>query len=226
MKTERIIQTTEDGSDTILIPQLNVTYHSRYGAIQESMHVFIQTGLQHFLSLNKTETVYILEIGFGTGLNALLSLNEALKLKQKIFYEGVEPFPISNEEATLLNYAGIINHNLKKEFLQFHSCAFDEAVPVNNLFSFKKVNNELQNFQSLEKFHLIYFDAFDPNAQPELWTVAIFEKLYQMLYKGGMLVTYCSKTIVRKALLAAHFYVEKLKGPAHKREVIRAIKKN
>lgn len=128
MNVTRIIQTTADGSSTIAIPELNITYHSKYGAMQESLHVFIQAGIQHFLSLNKTETLHILEVGFGTGLNALLTLNEAIQFNQKIFYEAIEPFPIAVEEASLLNYITLINPNLNKEFMHLHSCAFDEEL--------------------------------------------------------------------------------------------------
>ncbi len=226
VNTNRTIQITADGSHTIAVPDLNITYHSKYGAIQESRHVFIQTVFKYFLNLDKIETVHILEIGFGTGLSALLSLNEALQLQQKIYYETIEPFPITMDEVSVLNYVERISQNLHDEFLLMHSCAFNKDVIVNYSFSFKKINNELQNFQSTGKFHLIYFDAFDPNTQPELWTKAIFEKLHKLLYNNGMLVTYCSKSIVRKALLAAGFSVEKLKGPPHKREIIRAVKKD
>ncbi len=224
MSAKRIIQITGDGSHTIAVPDLNITYHSKYGAMQESMHVFIQTGLQYFLKLNNIETLCILEVGFGTGLNALLTLNEATQLNQKIFYQAIEPFPVSIDEANALNYAALINPSLKEKFLQLHNGEFDNRLFITDVFSFKKINDTLENYQSNQKFHLIYFDAFDPNAQPELWKEAIFKKLYKFLYKNGMIVTYCSKSIVQKALLAAGFSVEKLKGPPHKREIIRAVK--
>ncbi len=136
MNLNRVIQTTADASHTIAIPKLNVTYHSKYGAIQESMHVFIQNGLEHFLSLNNVETIPILEVGFETGLNALLTLNEAIRLNQKIVYRAIEPFPISIEEANVLNYVSLVNQQFNQEFLQMHSCAFNEEITLNQFFTF------------------------------------------------------------------------------------------
>lgn len=195
--------------------------------MQESMHVFIQAGLQYFLNEKKAlecEAIRILEVGFGTGLNALLSLNEAIHHNKKIFYETIEPYPISIEEAEVLNYVSMIDQDLKKEFMQLHTCVFNETVLIHPLFSLIKINSQLQNFNSLNKFNIIYFDAFDPNAQPELWTAEIFKQLFQLLYTNGLLVTYCSKSIARKAMLAAGFSVTKLKGPQGKREIVRAVK--
>ena len=191
------------------------------------MHVFIKEGLQYFLDLNKVEkneAIHILEVGFGTGLNALLSLNEAIHLNQKISYEAVEPYPISTEEVKQLNYVSQINPSLETCFMQLHRCKWNEAVSIHQLFVFKKMKMTLEQFNSKEKFHIIYFDAFDPNTQPELWTEAIFKKLNQLLFSNGILVTYCSKSIVRKAMMAAGFSVTKIKGPPGKREIIRAIK--
>jgi tRNA U34 5-methylaminomethyl-2-thiouridine-forming methyltransferase MnmC len=227
LKLERIIQLTEDGSHTILIPEINVTYHSKFGAIQESKHVFIKEGLQYFLSIhavNKDESLNIFEIGFGTGLNTWLSLNEAIHLNRKINYCAVEPFPLSVEEAGKLNYASILDKDLQKYFLQLHQCEWDEEILIHPLFLFEKINIQLQDFSINKKFHLIYFDAFDPNAQPELWTENVFEKMRDILYPNGILVTYCSKGIVRRTMQAAGFSVEKLKGPPHKREMVRAVK--
>ena len=227
MNLYRIIQTTADGSHTIVIPDLNVTYHSKHGAIQESRFVYIKEGLHYFLKehlIKENETINILEVGFGTGLNTLLTLNEAVKLDKSIFYETIEPQPISFEEAQALNYATIVNEKLRNNFLQLHSCAFNEMVVIHPLFSFIKVNTQLQNLKALHHFNIIYFDAFDANAQPELWTEAIFKKLYDLLYKNGILVTYCSKGIVRRAMMAAGFSVEKIKGPPGKREIVRAVK--
>jgi tRNA U34 5-methylaminomethyl-2-thiouridine-forming methyltransferase MnmC len=223
----RNIQLTEDGSHTISIPALNVTYHSKYGAIQESNHVFIKEGLQYFLNMNmlsKDEPVKIFEAGFGTGLNALLSLNEAIHLDKKINYCTVEPFPLSAEEVNKLNYTSLIDKDLQEYFLRSHACEWGKEVCIQPLFVFEKLKVQLQDFCTGKKFHLIYFDAFDPNAQPEMWTAAIFKKMFDMLYANGILVTYCSKGIVRRTMQAAGFSVEKLKGPPHKREMVRAVK--
>ncbi|HVX28190.1 MAG TPA: tRNA (5-methylaminomethyl-2-thiouridine)(34)-methyltransferase MnmD [Parafilimonas sp.] len=227
MNLPRIIQLTGDGSHTISIPELNITYHSKHGAIQESMHVFIKEGLQNLLSKNlfgNDEIFNILEVGFGTGLNAFLSLNEAILQNKKIFYQCIEPYPLFIDEAKKLNYSSALNSQFEKYFLQLHECRWDKKVLIQPLFLFEKFKTLLQDFSTNKKFHLIYFDAFDPNAQPEMWTENIFKKMFDMLYTNGMLVTYCSKGIVRRAMQATGFNVEKLKGPAGKREIVRAIK--
>lgn len=227
MNSQRIIQLTEDGSHTISIPELNITYHSKHGAIQESMHVFIKEGLQKLLSKNlfgNDEIFNILEVGFGTGLNAFLSLNEAILQNKKIFYQCIEPYPLLIDEAKKLNYPSALNSQFEKYFLQLHECRWDKEVLIQPLFLFEKFKTQLQDFSTNKKFHLIYFDAFDPNAQPEMWTENIFKKMFDMLCTNGMLVTYCSKGIVRRAMQATGFSVEKLKGPAGKREIVRAIK--
>ncbi len=227
MNLPRIIQLTGDGSHTISIPELNITYHSKHGAIQESMHVFIKEGLQNLLSKNlfdEDETFNIFEVGFGTGLNAFLSLHEAILQSRRIFYQCIEPSPLSIDEAKKLNYSSALNSQLEKYFLQLHECRWHKEVLIQPLFLFEKFKTHLQDFSTHKKFHLIYFDAFDPNAQPEMWTENIFKKMFDMLYANGMLVTYCSKGIVRRAMQAAGFSVEKLKGPAGKREIVRAIK--
>jgi len=227
LKLKRIIQLTEDGSHTILIPEINVTYHSKFGAIQESKHVFIKEGLQYLLNADlfkKDDVLNIFEVGFGTGLNAWLSLSEAIRLNRKINYCAVEPFPLSIEEAEKLNYASFADKDLQKYFWQLHQCEWNEEILIHPLFLFEKINIQLQNFSTSKKFHLIYFDAFDPNTQPELWTENVFKKMFDILYSNGILVTYCSKGIVRRAMQATGFSVEKLKGPPHKREMVRAVK--
>ena len=173
---------------------------------------------------SKDDSHNIFEVGFGTGLNALLSLNEAIKNSQKIFYQTIEPYPLSIEEAKRLNYPVIINGDLEKYFFQLHRCLWNKEVLIHPLFLFEKFKTSLQNFTSAKKFHLIYFDAFDPTAQPDLWTESIFIKLFDLLYNNGILVTYCSKGSVRRAMHAAGFSVKKLKGPPGKREIVRAIK--
>lgn len=227
MNLSRIIELTEDGSHTISIPELNVTYHSKHGAIQESKHIFIKEGLQYLLNkniFNKDEQINVFEVGFGTGLNAFLSLNEAILQNKKIFYQCVEPFPLSIEEAEKLNYVSVLDKNLQQYFLQLHECSWNEKVLIHPLFLFEKLKVELQNFSTEKKFLLIYFDAFDANAQPEMWTSTIFKKMFDILFENGILVTYCSKGVVRRNMQTAGFTVEKLKGPPGKREIVRAKK--
>jgi tRNA U34 5-methylaminomethyl-2-thiouridine-forming methyltransferase MnmC len=149
-------------------------------------------------------------------------LNEAIKHNQKIFYQTIEPYPLSIDEAEKLNYPLTLNKDLHEYFFQLHACEWNKEILIHSLFSFEKINASLQNFTTNKKFHLIYFDAFDPTAQPELWIENIFRKMYDALYSKGILVTYCSKGIVRRAMQAAGFSVEKLPGPKGKREIVRA----
>lgn len=224
MHNNLIIQLTEDGSHTIAIPELNITYHSRHGAIQESLHVFINAGLDFFVEKNHHKTIHIFEVGFGTGLNTLLSLEYAINHNKKIIYQTIEPYPISIAEANHLNYADLVSKNLKQNFYLMHACDWNKKFVLHNLFSFQKIKNSLHQFETSEQFHVIYFDAFDPNAQPELWTETIFRKMFSLLYSNGIVVTYSSKGSVQRAMKAAGFSIKKIKGPPGKREIIRALK--
>ena len=227
MINNRKIQVTEDGSHTFFMNDMQVTYHSKHGAIQESKHIFIQAGLNYFIDENArsvTEAINIFEVGFGTGLNALLSLNAAINCNIKINYTTIELFPLLPEEFAQLNYAALINKELQESFIAMHECEWDKVVELDSLFSFKKIKIDLHEFQTQQQFHVIYFDAFDPIAQPGLWTKTIFKKMHDSFFTNGILTTYCSKGIVRRAMQNAGFKVEKLKGPKGKREIVRAIK--
>jgi len=212
---KREIITTKDGSKSISIPEQNVTYHSIHGALQESNHVFIEAGLRPLL--NQLETIHIFEMGFGTGLNALLSLQIAITHQQKINYTAVELFPLTIEEASALNYT-------HESFMQLHQCDWEKDNELNRYFTLHKTNGSLINYSTNKTINLIYFDAFAPATQPELWTKDIFDKLYSILAVNGVLVTYCSKGSVKRAMLEAGFSVEKIPGALHKREMIRAKK--
>jgi tRNA U34 5-methylaminomethyl-2-thiouridine-forming methyltransferase MnmC len=168
------------------------------------------------------QPIHILEIGFGTGLNALLSLREAIRHRQSMYYQTVELFPLHDEIVTHLNYGEQLN--LVKEFGLLHSAPWETPVPVHPLFTLHKTQDSLLSFSTGQLFHCIYFDVFAPAAQPELWTQEVFEKMYNFITPGGTLVTYCSKSIVRKAMMAAGFIVEKIPGPHGKREMVRAGK--
>lgn len=223
---ERKIILTGDGSHSISVPGLNVAYHSIHGAIEESLHVFIEAGFKP-ACCQQSGTWSILEVGFGTGLNALLTAIEAEKTRHTIYYVALEPFPISIDEAHILNYCEILGHHgLQERFLRMHQCEWNKSLPVTENLLLHKSNKTLQTFEHETKFDLIYFDAFAPNAQPELWTKEIFEKMYAILEPGGILVTYCSKGDVRRAMIAAGFEVEKLPGPPKKREMLRAARPN
>ena len=225
MKHELIA--TADGSHTVRVPEMNITYHSVHGAMQESMHVFINAGFYGSASrlTRENEPLRIFEMGFGTGLNALLTLIEAEKIKTKIYYEAVEPFPLNEQEVRSLNYCDLLKPPDMQNILeQMHNCDWEKEISITANFILLKRNANLLNFKSLKPFELIYFDAFAPTAQPELWTKEVFDKMYAMLEPDGILVTYCSKGDVRRAMMAAGFTVEKLAGPPHKREMIRARK--
>lgn len=203
---------------------MNVTYHSQHGAIQESMHVFIHAGLEPIVNL-QLPIIKILEMGFGTGLNALLTLIEAEKLHQKIEYTTLELYPIEEEKVMSLNYCKQLNRqDLQTVFSQLHQCEWEKDVAITPFFTLKKNRTNLINLSTYQLFNLVYFDAFAPNAQPELWTQQVFEKIITMMEPGGMLVTYCSKGEVRRAMQAAGFIVEKIPGPPGKREMVRALR--
>jgi len=219
---QRKLILTSDGSHSIEIPELNVTYHSVYGAIQESKHVFIEAGLKSIRPLEAVRCIRIFEMGFGTGLNALLTLIESEKYRQTIYYETVELFPLNDEEIQSLNYCRQLQRSdLQAIFEQLHNCEWEKETGITPHFKFKKSKINLLNFETSETFELICFDAFAPTAQPELWTEEIFKKMFSILKPGGVLVTYCSKGTVRRAMQSAGFTVEKIPGPRGKREMVR-----
>jgi len=226
LQMERQIITTADGSSTVSIPEMNVTYHSTHGAIQESMHVFIDAGLKHALSRNSA--ISILEMGFGTGLNALLTLMEAHSAKKPVHYTAIELYPLEPEQIKTLNYCEQLDRkDLMQSFEILHSSPWEKDFQITEYLTLFKSGTDLLEIETLQTgqlFHLIYFDAFAPTAQPELWTSTVFEKLFALLSPGGLLVTYCSKGDVRRAMQSAGFRVEKLAGPPGKREMVRAWK--
>ncbi|RAR70041.1 tRNA (5-methylaminomethyl-2-thiouridine)(34)-methyltransferase MnmD [Flavobacterium aciduliphilum] len=220
MKRE-IIQ-TQDGSASIFIPEWNESYHSKHGAIQEAYHVFIKNGL----SLFQGDSISILEIGFGTGLNAFITLLEAEKNNQAIAYVGVEAFPVSIDEVSKMNYPEALNVLDKKNiFESLHDSLWENQNQLTSNFSLTKRKQFFHEISDVNQFDLIYFDAFGYRVQPELWSVVIFEKMYQALRKEGVLVTYACRSIIKNAMLEAGFSIEKLPGAPGKREMLRAIKK-
>lgn len=217
---------TEDGSFTISIPEMQLTYHSTRGAIQESEHVFIKTGLKFFIEKNKNKkTIDIFEMGFGTGLNALLTFMESEKSQLKINYTTIDSFPLELSIISSLNYhTELWEVGLLVFFDRIHNAEWNTEITVAPGFDLYKQTSDLKNFSTERSFDLIYFDAFDPKTQPELWTKEIFDKMFSMLREGGVLVTYSSKSEVRKAMKSAGFEVQKLAGPPGKREIVRAEK--
>lgn len=223
VKREHII--TKDGSSSVAIPQMQVTYHSLHGAVGESRHVFIRAGLLDSGLLDYTGLHHVLEIGLGTGLNALLTLLEADRAANRIYYTAIEAFPLEEEITRSLNYCTVLERpDYQARFEKIHGCPWEEMVEISPYMRLTKHQCRLQDFECREGFNIVYYDAFAPAAQPELWTEAIFKKLFDLLLPGGILVTYCSKTVVRKAMLLAGFRVEKVQGPYGKREMLRAHK--
>lgn len=216
----REVVLTKDGSHTIVLRETGVTYHSVHGAIQESKHVFLEAGLTFVAERTGNREISVFEMGFGTGLNAFLTAIYAIENNRKIAYTTVETLPLNATEAGALNYPETLGH--AAVFQQLHACAWNEEVKLNAFFSLQKQPIDLAAFSSAQPFDLLYYDAFAPSAQPELWTKEVFARLIAVLKPGGVFVTYCSKGDVRRALLTAGFRVEKLAGPRGKREMVRA----
>jgi tRNA U34 5-methylaminomethyl-2-thiouridine-forming methyltransferase MnmC len=218
MNSELIL--TKDGSHTLFVPEIDECYHSSHGAIQESRHIFIEAGLK----LCKKQEINVLEIGFGTGLNAFLTLIEAEKSQKTIHFTSLELYPVEIEKAFQLNYADLIAPEFKETFEKLHTSPWNDVAQISPFFSLKKLKVDFTKYDFAEKYDVIYFDAFSPEKQPEMWTVEQFEKLYNCCNFGAVLTTYCAKGAVRRAMEVAGFKVERLQGPPGKREILRGIK--
>jgi tRNA U34 5-methylaminomethyl-2-thiouridine-forming methyltransferase MnmC len=219
---ERNLIITDDGSHSIQVEDMNVCYHSKHGAIQESKHVFIKAGLHEALQTFPHQRLNILEVGFGTGLNAFLTAIETKENSAPIRYWGIEAFPLEMSTAVALNYPDQLgNEDL---FNAIQLAPWSVQVPVHEQFILLKHAEDILSFDCKDRYHLIYFDAFSPEAQPELWTEDVFRKLFECTLTRGMLVTYCSKSAIRRSMQAAGWKVEKIQGPWGKREMVRAKK--
>ena len=219
MKREIII--TDDGSTTIRIPEWDENYHSTHGAIQEAKHVFIKNGLDLF---QKQDSISILEIGFGTGLNAFITFLETVN-KEKVNYVGVEAYPISSEEIAQMNYVAELQATqYQAVFDKMHSCDWESQQNITDNFILTKRKQFFQDIDDKEQYDLIYFDAFGFPLQPELWSEAIFKKMYEALLPKGTLVTYACRSSIKNAMLSVGFSIEKLPGAPGKREMLRATK--
>lgn len=220
MKREIIL--TSDGSSTIHIPDWNEQYHSKHGAIQEAYHVFIKNGLE-FISNTRLS---VLEMGFGTGLNAFITYLEAKRLGIEVDYTGLEAYPVPEKEVVQLNYVAELD--AAKEagiFEAMHEVSWEETHELASNFCLTKRQQFFQEITDQHLYDLIYFDAFGARVQPELWTESIFQSMYAALKIDGVLVTYAAKGSVRRAMQAVGFEVERLQGPPGKRHMLRAIKK-
>ena len=211
---------TEDGSHTLWDKELEEPYHSIHGAIQESMHVFITQGLQ----TQNLNSIRILELGMGTGLNLLLTLSETIKNDVEVYYHTVEMYPLTHEEFSLLNYESLVDSIPAGSIYKIHEAPWGQPVQIMKRFTLHK---ELSDFKSMtpgENYDLIYHDAFDPKKQPHLWSKEIFSKIYGIMNPGGIWVSYTAKGSVRRNLLTCGFEVDRIPGPPGKSEMLRAVK--
>lgn len=213
----RELQTTADGSSTLFIPEMDEHYHSVNGAIQESCHIFINAGLRQVAKAN----VRIMEIGFGTGLNAFLSLLDAEATENRhIDYHTVELYPLDMELIRSLNYCEMIAPEKSDLFMALHTAAWNEPAPVTPRFTLHKMEGDSNTCALPSAIDLIYFDAFAPEKQPEMWNPEIFSRLYAHTAADGIIVTYCAKGEVRRSMQAAGFSMERLPGPPGKRHML------
>lgn len=217
----REFRLTEDGSQTMYVNELDEAYHSIHGAIQESMHVFINQGLHKI----QKSPVRILEMGLGTGLNLILTLRESEKLGIDVYYHAVEKYPLVPSEYNMLNFENIIACSPKGSLLNMHQAPWEEDFNLTENFLIHKKKADFRSMNPAGKYDLVYFDAFAPDKQPHLWTVKIFSNLHDLLNPGAILVTYTSKGSVRRTLISCGFEVFRLPGPPGKWEMIRATKR-
>lgn len=217
------LEQTADGSYTLYVPELDEHYHSIKGALTESQHIFIDMGLKHS-SVNSPK---ILEIGLGTGLNCILTLLEAEESQRHIHYTGIERYPLNEEIIRKLDYPSMIGNKHEEKYLAIHQTPWEEDIHLSPWFTLHKIEGDFTHYTFENKYDIIYFDAFAPEKQPEMWEQSLFDNLYNILNEGGILTTYCAKGIVRRMLQTAGFKAERLPGPpGGKREILRATKTN
>ncbi len=211
------IKNTEEGTTTVYHSELDETYHSVYGAVQEAEHVYINAGLK---ALPPQPTISILEIGFGTGLNALLSCEFATKQQQKIIYHTLEKYPLSAEILQQLNFGKERQNLLEK----LHACKWEEKVEITPYFTILKTQTDLCSHPFSQQYNLIYYDAFAPDKQPEMWTPQLLKRVADTLTPNGILTTYSTKGTVKQAFRAAGLQVKRLPGPIGKRDMLRCTR--
>ncbi|RYY82853.1 MAG: hypothetical protein EOO15_22330 [Chitinophagaceae bacterium] len=219
---ERKIIVTKDGSHTFEYPDVRGTYHSRHGALGESRHVFLEAGFLDAVQRFPNQPLSVFEMGFGSGLNALLTAVEAERRRLPVQYVAIESFPVPASEAEALNYGALLG--ARDLFQQLHTAPWEMETRISDYFTIRKEEGALQDLQLSGLYHVVYYDAFAPSSQPELWMAERFRQLYEVLHPGGTLVTYCSKSVVRKAMTEAGFTVTKPQGPWGKREMVRAVR--
>jgi len=211
---------TEDGSHTIFVPELNEHYHSTHGAVQESNIVFLESGYDY----HRADPLHIFEVGFGTGLNALLTALRSAQTGRKVFYTSIEKYPVDKEITEKINYPEFAGENGEDMFIKIQESKWGEMVKISDSFSLLKIMGDMITDNIPGKYDLIYFDAFGPDKQPEMWKEDIFRKISSVINAGGVLVTYSAKGEVKRLLRSCGFTVSLLPGPPGKREMIRAVK--
>ncbi|MFW5804724.1 MAG: tRNA (5-methylaminomethyl-2-thiouridine)(34)-methyltransferase MnmD [bacterium] len=216
---ERHIKISGDGSSTVFVPGIGEYYHSLHGAIPESLHVFIKEGYR----LIKKNEFKVFEMGFGTGLNTLLTWIECKRTGKKVFYETIDLYPLDIQEITNLNYTELLP-GTAEFFLKIHESPWGKKISLDNYFDLLKKKIDLLDHKSENEFDLVYFDAFSPKVQPGLWKEEVLKKIFELLTPGGIMTTYCVKGDVRRTLLHLGFKVEKIPGPPGKMEMLRAVK--
>ena len=215
------IFTTADGSHSMFSKEHGVSYHSKHGAIQETQHVFINAAFHHKLPAS---SLSILDIGFGTGLNAFMTFLEAERMQVAVNYTGIEAYPISLDEAKALNYSNLLKQDSPDDFLKLHELDWEKEHRISDFFIFTKNKKRFEVLDFKNEFDLIYFDAFAPNSQPELWEESLLQKMFEALKMGGVLTTYCAKGVVKRTFKKVGFVMEAIPGPPGKREMTRAVK--
>ncbi|QJD78305.1 tRNA (5-methylaminomethyl-2-thiouridine)(34)-methyltransferase MnmD [Spirosoma rhododendri] len=221
MSTTIRVAMTADGSHTLVNGDFEKSYHSVYGALQESQRVYIELGLLPAFERFPANPITLFEMGFGSGLNALLTLREAEQHQRPVHYVAIDTDPVPSSETQQLNFDQLLGtHHLDA----LHEAPWNTVVAITPYFTLEKRQSRLQDFDTDQRFHLVYFDAFSPTSQPELWEADMFGKLAGFLLPGGLLTTYCSKSVVQRAMRTAGLTVEKHSGPHYKRNVLRAVK--
>jgi Uncharacterized conserved protein len=222
----REIEYTQDGSTTLYMPEIDEHYHSTHGAVIEARHVYIKEALEKRLSLSPDSfSLSVLEVGFGTGLNALLTFLWAEKYHIKIHYTTLELYPLSIDIIRQINFPLVMESDCTPQYEAMHLACWNRPCPLSDFFVLDKRNMDLVNDKLEGRFDVVYFDAFAPDKQPEMWQDSIYRKVYDSLNESAVLSTYCSKGVVRRGLQQVGFQMERIPGPPGKREMLRGIKK-
>jgi tRNA U34 5-methylaminomethyl-2-thiouridine-forming methyltransferase MnmC len=220
---KREVIQTADGSSTIRIEEMDENYHSGHGALQEARHVFIRNGID---LLKEKKTIRVFEMGFGTGLNAILAAEFALKNDVFVDYFGIEAYPVEEALISQLNYIDLVSEDLKETFNQMHTASWNVKHQLTPSFQFQKIHAKIEAWEhEKSSFDIVFFDAFGPRAQGEMWDITILKKMHELLVPGGIFVTYCAKGQLKRDLRSLGFEVESLPGPPGKREMTRGVKR-